>query len=214
MISTRDLGNLPSISSLRRLTRALAMLDAILSPEWQDRYYSFDSAWGDGEAMASMRDGHGDHWFALFCSAGVAIHGLAHEAPMFNPGQPWPGIFDDLPSEFHDNLLREPAFDTGNSTFCIWRLKSAEGWTCGQLKFPPGADPDGSAELLEILEGLPSQYVRFASEYYERELEEKDVAAVYAHTKLTPELVARLNPEVSLELLSDDVLQIGYPERG
>jgi hypothetical protein len=34
--------------------------------------------------MASMRDGSGDHWFALLCSAGVALHGLAHEAPIYH----------------------------------------------------------------------------------------------------------------------------------
>ncbi len=38
-----DLRDLPSIAGLRRLTRSLAMLDAILSLEWDYRYYSFDS---------------------------------------------------------------------------------------------------------------------------------------------------------------------------
>src|SRR5262245_13262279 len=102
MISTKDLRELPNIPELRRLTRALATLDAILSPEWQYRYYSFDSAWGKGELMASMRNGSGDHWFAIFCDAGVALHGLAHEAPMYRPDKPWPGIFDGLPAVFHE----------------------------------------------------------------------------------------------------------------
>jgi hypothetical protein len=53
MISTRDLSKLPDIASFRRLTRALAMLDAILSPEWQYRYYSFNAHWSAGEMMAS-----------------------------------------------------------------------------------------------------------------------------------------------------------------
>jgi hypothetical protein len=59
MISTRSLDALPDISTLRRLTRSLAMLDAIMSPEWESRYYSFDSHWGPGELMASMRNGQG-----------------------------------------------------------------------------------------------------------------------------------------------------------
>jgi hypothetical protein len=79
MISTRDLSRLPDIPLLRRLTRALSMLDAILSPEWEYRYHSFDSHWAEGETMASMRNGSGDHWFALYSAAGVALHGLAHE---------------------------------------------------------------------------------------------------------------------------------------
>ena len=35
--------------------------------------------------MASMRNGSGDHWFALLMAAGVALHGLAHEALNFRP---------------------------------------------------------------------------------------------------------------------------------
>ena len=57
MISTRNLGRLPDVAGLRRLTRSLAMLDAILCAEWEDRYYSFNSKWADDQNMASMRDG-------------------------------------------------------------------------------------------------------------------------------------------------------------
>ncbi|WP_405985363.1 hypothetical protein [Streptomyces sp. NBC_00872] len=42
---------LPAIDDLRNLCRSLAVLDAVLSPdrEYRYRYYSFDSAWADGE---------------------------------------------------------------------------------------------------------------------------------------------------------------------
>jgi hypothetical protein len=39
--STRSPDDLPSIDDLIRLSKGLAMLDAILSPEWDYRYYSF-----------------------------------------------------------------------------------------------------------------------------------------------------------------------------
>jgi hypothetical protein len=214
MISTRDLSGLPDILGFRRLTRALAMMDAILSPEWERRYYSFDSQWADDEMMASMRNGSGDHWFALLTSAGVALHGLAHEYPTFRENLPWPGIFDSLPREFRANFLKEPAFDTANSTFCIWRRASDVAWSCGAVQLPPGEDPDGSAWLLEILAGEPAQYAQFAAEYYDRAIDLADVAAVYRHTALTEALVKRLNPEVSLESLAGDMMEIGYPEAG
>jgi hypothetical protein len=35
VVSTRHLSNLPDIDNLRRLCQSLAMLDAILSPEWE-----------------------------------------------------------------------------------------------------------------------------------------------------------------------------------
>jgi hypothetical protein len=190
------------------------MLDAILSPDGEYRYYSFDSNWARDEMMASMRNGSGDQWFALLCPAGVALHGLAHEAANFRPGSPWPGIFDQLPSEFHGNFLREPAFDTANSTFCIWRRTSDTRWSRGPLELPTGTDPDGSAELLSMLQGEPAQYVRFAADYYERSIDVADVAAVYRHAPLTGALVDRLNAEVDLESLADDAAQIGYPDAG
>ena len=56
MVSTRTLATFPDIPTLRQLTRSLAMLDAIMSPEWESRYFSFDSHWGVGE---EMRNGQG-----------------------------------------------------------------------------------------------------------------------------------------------------------
>ena len=209
-LSTKNLKPLPDILELKRLTQSLAMLDAILSPEWEYRYYSFNQAWSDGGMMASMRNGSGDHWFAIFCAAGAALHGLAHEAPMFRPGNPQPAIFDGLPSAFHANLLHEPAFATHDSTFCIWRLSDDEHWSCGTVELPAGEDPDGSAELLGILSGHPEQYTVFADEYYERDVDVRDVAAIYRHEPLSVELVRRLNPDVDLASLADDVAEIGY----
>jgi hypothetical protein len=215
MISTRGLSELPDLRGFRRLTRALATLDSILSPECEYRYYSFNSHWGYGEMMASMRDGCGDHWFALLCSAGVALHGLAHEAPIFRPGTPWPGIFESLPTEFHENFLREPAFETERSTFCIWRRSTDAQWSCGPIELPPLVrDPDGSEDLLSILDGQSQRYVEFARDYYEVDIAPGDVGAVYRHDPLTNALVRRLNPGVLLESLADDLNEIGYPEIG
>jgi len=210
-ISTRDVGGMPDIPAFRRLTRSLAMLDAILSPEWEDRYYSFDSHWGPGELMASMRNGQGDHWFALMTDYGVVMYGLHHEAPMFRPDDPWPGLFAGLPPELSGSR-DEPAFDARNSTFCIWRRTNAQAWERGPVQFPPGDDPDGSAELLQHLDGRPETYVSFAAEYYGVEIPLDVVADVYRHMPLSSELVARLNPAVLLTDLASDLAEIGYPD--
>lgn len=215
VISTRNLSGLPSLIEFRRLTRSLAALDAILSPEWEYRYYSFNSHWSPHEMMASMRNGSGDHWFALLATAGVALHGLAHEAPVFQPDEPAPWLFRDLPEEFHQNFLREPAFDTRNSTFCIWRLATDANWRRGTPETDEGeALDDGSAELLSILSGDPEQYVTFAADYYETTVALEDVAAVYRHDPMTPELVRRLNTHLDYEALAPDLKEIGYPDAG
>ena len=214
IVSTRDLSALPDIPTLRRLTRALATLDALLSPDWEYRYYSFNAHWAPGEMMASMRTGSGDHWFALFSPVGVALHGLSHEAPNFRPGSPWPGIFEALPEEFQANFLDEPAFDTRNSTFCIWRRDTGDRWWHGPVDLPQGDDPDGSAGLLAILRGEPEQYVEFARNYFERQIAVSDVTTIYRHEPLTQDLIRRLSPSAGLESVAKDLHEIGYPESG
>src|SRR4051794_4974349 len=112
MINTRDLSSLPGVDRLRAVLQSMAMLDAILYPEWQFRYYSFNAGWAPGEQMGSMRNGSGDDFFALFNAAGCWIKGFAHEAPMSpyrddGTRRIWPGILDEVPGEFAA-CLREP----------------------------------------------------------------------------------------------------------
>jgi len=113
MVLQKRLAALPNIESLKKLSQSLAMVDAIMSPEWESRYYSFNSKWGEGEMMASMRDGSGDEYFILFNPHGAILKGFAHESPM-SPyatasGKPWAGVLDSVPDEFQD-FLSEPAF--------------------------------------------------------------------------------------------------------
>ena len=95
---------LPDVESLKKLSQSLAMLDAILSPDWEDRYYSFNSKWGKNEMTASMTDGSGDDYFILFNSQGAIIKGFAHESSMSpfvnEPIKVWKGILDNVPNDF------------------------------------------------------------------------------------------------------------------
>jgi len=212
--STRSLAELPSIDVLMRQSKALAMLDAILSPEWEFRYYSFNSKWGAGEAMASMRDGAGNEYFILFNEHGAAIKGFDHEAEMSpwaaDPPAPWPGMYDRVPAEF-SSFLAEPAFSMEAVTFCIWRRWSDAAWQCGVETFPEGGDPDGSEWMLAIFDGDPATYQAFAREYYEVEVPLEPVRAIYDYEPLTDELVQALNSEATAEGVGADALEIGYP---
>lgn len=163
MISTRDLSRLPDVDGLRRLLQSMATLDAILMPEWEHRYYSFNAGWGDGEQMGSMRNGSGDDFFAHFTAAGCWLKGFAHEYPMSpyreDPPRAWPGVLD-VPSAFKSSV-EEPAFGVAGweVTFCIWRLHEDDRWRLGPVELPTDhADPDGSQFLLADLDGRPETY--------------------------------------------------------
>lgn len=162
-----------------------------------------------------MRNGSGDEFSAHFGPAGCWLKGFAHEYLMApyreRPPRPWPGVLDGVPAEFA-GCLREPAFAVENVTFCIWRRYADSAWHLGPVAFPPDhPDPDGSAFLLSILDGRPESYRGWAADYYERDVDAAAVAHVYAHRPLTAEVVARLNPEVTLDDLAADLDEIGYP---
>ena len=196
------------------------MLDAILCPEWQFRYYSFNSKWSRGKQMGSMRDGQGDDLFALFNKHGCFLKGFAHEAemsPYRDDGSKrlWPGVLDSVPDCFSDGL-DEPAFSMEDTTFCIWRRYRDRKWHRGDIKFPKGNDSDGSRELLSPLDGNPRTYLKWAHDYFdladaEHCLYIEHVRHVYAHKPLTAALVEEINPEVTLKALAADIAEIGYP---
>jgi hypothetical protein len=205
---------LPDTENLKKLSQSLAMLDAIMSPDWEFRYYSFNSKWDKNEMMASMRKGSGDEYFILFNQSGAIIKGFAHESPMspytIEPNKVWKGVFENIPKEF-ESFLSEPAFLIADTTFCVWRKNEDSKWQIGDIDYPEGKNPDGLDDLLFILDGNPLNYKEFAEEYYETEIEIGDIKKVYEHKPLTEELVKRLNQEISLDELRADIEEIGYP---
>nr|WP_198955557.1 hypothetical protein [Frankia sp. CcI49] len=224
-VTVHDLARqLPPIADLRNLCRSLAMLDAILSPDWEYRYYSFDASWADGEEMASMRNGSGDEYSIVFCAAGAYVRGFDHEAPMTpydrdRDGEPWPGVLDSVPAVFR-RFVDEPAFTDEDGTpvvtACLWREASDDRWRHGTIDFPSDhPDPDGATMLFELLaDRSPEAFQRFAEDYHEVTVDLEAVRALYALRPLDPGLVASLNGEVTLADLAEDISAIGYPQEG
>lgn len=212
MIDSRHLDDLPDVPTLRHLCQSLATLDAILSPEWTYRYYSFNARWSDGRMMASMRNGSGDEYCILFNRSGAIIKGYAHETPLAmyhaRHGVPYPGVMDHVPPEFAD-FLAEPAFDSQVATFCLWRRTGDHAWHRGPVALPQGDGPDSSAYLLQMLD--PRTYRDWAHEYFEleppeeRKISLEGVERIYRHEPVSDALVALLNPRVQLAGLDDDV---------
>ncbi|MFG2987176.1 hypothetical protein ACGFYQ_39050 [Streptomyces sp. NPDC048258] len=211
---------LPTIADLRDLCRSLAMLDAILSPDWESRYYSFNATWAAGEEMASMRNGSGDEYSIVFSAAGVYVRGFDHASRMSPYGhddEPWPGVIDDVPEVFKP-FVEEPAFTDEDGvpvvTACLWREGTDDQWRHGTIDFPSNhADPDGATGLFQLLvDRSPEAFQRFAEDYYEVSVDLEAVSDLYALRPLDQELVSSLNVEVTLADLAQDISEIGYPQ--
>ncbi|GIE89557.1 hypothetical protein [Actinoplanes regularis] len=210
---------LPDLPALRRRCQALATLDAIVSPDWEYRYYSFDTRWAPDEQMASMRNGSGDAWSIVFSRAGAFIRGFDHESPMARcagPGDLWPGLVDTVPQVF-SGCVNEPAFSfkgTLEATVCLWRQHDDDRWHAGDVDFPDRDDPDGADRLFHVLmEGTPLAYQQFAEDYYETTMDLATIGEIFALRPLTDELVRRLNPDLLVADLTEDLAEIGYPPR-
>ncbi|MFD8216878.1 hypothetical protein ACFV2U_24825 [Streptomyces sp. NPDC059697] len=211
---------LSEISTVRDCSRAMAMLDAILSLDWDSRFYSFDSHWSPTEEMASMRDGCGNEYSIVFSAAGAYARGFDHESPMSpyrdDPLAPWPGLIDTVPEVFR-SCVEEPAFSepdgTPRATVCFWREQSDVAWRSGAVEVPSegGEDADGAEWLFDVLaDGRPEAYQQFAEQYYEIAVDLDAVRDVYALRPLSQSIISSLNPEVSLDDLAEDIAQIGY----
>ncbi|MFB7469520.1 hypothetical protein [Kitasatospora sp. NPDC056184] len=201
------LARLPGPAALRDRCRGIAMLEAILGPDWVDRYYSFNARWSEGEEMASMRDGQGDDWFMVFSAAGVYARGFDHAAP--NAGA---RLLAEVPPAFR-SCVTEPAFGEEDgvplATVCFWREPGDAAWRA------PSAGPTGGVGLFGLLaaEDPAEAYREWAEEYYELEdgLDPSAIAHVLALRPLTDAVVSALNPDLTLAIVADDVAEIGYP---
>ncbi|WP_239143671.1 hypothetical protein [Actinoplanes philippinensis] len=210
---------LPDITTLRERCRALAVLDAILSPAELSRHHGFGSDRPHGTETASMDNGSGDAWSIEFSPAGAFLLGFDHESPMSpaaNDEQPWPGLIDTVPEAFAA-ALTEPALsydDALEATICLWRQPGDDRWHAGDIDFPDRPDPDGADRLFAVLlDPTGREYHRFAEDNYGRSVDRDAVREVFGLTPLTTTLVRRLNADRSTTALRTDLSHLGYPSR-
>ena len=183
-------------------------------PEWQWRYYSY-STWETGESVFSMRDGSGDEMFVVFVNKSVLVKGFAHESSYTpyrtSPPEVLPGMFDGIPNELQ-HLLTEPALLITDTTFCFWWEDDGnKKWRYGRKPALYNNHLDGSQSLLQILDGNPETYHRWAIGYYEKEVSSDAVMDIYIHKPLSKPLIMSLNPDRDIQSAFSEANEIGYP---
>lgn len=207
MISTKDYNSLPDRKSLETICKAISVLDAIISQEWQYRYYSYNSKWDTNERCLQMRNGSGDEMHILFREDGCAINGFAHEYEQQDKGK----LTNNLPTIFNDFIFGEPVKSTG-TTFCLWTTE-LKNWQIGLIE----NFDDNSEEMLNIFDGQPQTYIDWATVYFEESYKESGiplntVTKIYGGETLTKEMVLSIIDELEdWEPLKADLKEINYP---
>lgn len=213
MISTKTTKNLPDQNLLQQICKAIAVLDAIISPEWEYRYYSFNSKWAEGEQFFEMRDGCGDQMLILFQEDKSVINGFAHELYDFEVHLPNKSqLTVGLPEMYEEFIFGEPVKSIG-TTFCIW-LNDQNKWTIGDLE---NNFNDGSPEMLTIFDGNPQTYIDWATEYFEESYTQtgiplQTVTDIYNGKTLTKSMVLSIVDQIEdWKQLEKDLVEINYP---
>lgn len=193
-----DLQRLGSIQEVKTRAQALALLDAILMPDWQYRYFSFDAKWdvNKGQAMASMRSGSGDEYFVLFTENGaigkVALNGHLIDQPG--------AVLCKVPALLGE-FAREPAFSLDRISYCFWRVADGSKWfaqPADRTVFP----------LLKFLADSPEHYWMWAETYYAKPIDIDAVRNLFSGMPLNKELVISLNPDAALGHLQEECTEI------
>ncbi|MBB2946731.1 hypothetical protein FB565_006499 [Actinoplanes lutulentus] len=232
---------LPSIDVLRSRCQALAVLSCIADQgepfyhytvSWGDDEAAFmDHGSGDEWAIVFTGDGA---FIRIFDHESPL-------SPYGNPDHELrPGLLDGLPEVFRRHV-DEKAFsdETGQflATAVLWRLTADDRWHTGtELREPAeqaesaepaeqaesaepaeqaeSAEPaveDGSDMLDILLDDIIDEYVEFAEDYYETDIDQAAVEHVINGRPLTEAVVQALNPETTLTTLRADLTETGYP---
>jgi hypothetical protein len=212
MISTKNLTHLPEPQQLRNVVQSLAMLDAILEPRLSQRSFFFLNHWSISDSIGTLRM-HDDHLYSAFGQSGAFLKGYVKQCPMAVDGRNWPGIDTGLPQPFLEWKLN-PYFEFEQTTFCIWRMAGDAVWRCGNQEPPLGDNPDGSAKLLQYLDGNPETYADWASARKGEPVDVDAVSYLFDRRPITESILRVLNPELEYRALAHDLRSTGYPLRG
>jgi hypothetical protein len=210
--STRHPERLAPPAALLRLTRALSVLDEVFWPEWDERCYSLDRE-RDGTCLARMRNGEGDLWYVVFLPNGAAVlRGFDHNSVMspyrHDDERLWPGLCEGMPRSLQP-WKNAADIEPNEVTFVMWHLPRAR-WQAGHVKFPPGKDPDGSEGLLELLDGDPASYVRYAEARLGHKVNLEAVRNVYGGV-LDAGIIQKLNAHADTADILKSAREMGFP---
>ena len=183
-------------NELRQLLQKIAAIESILSPEWDSRYFSFNSKWGNGEEMGSMRDGSGDEWFVWFAGELCAYKTYSHEEKAIADIE---SVIKATPFEY-SRFINEPAFSIKYSTLIGYFYK--ENWVSH------GSDPLHVLTPQQLFKWNSADYKNWAGEYYELEIDEKFYNLCW-NDPANYQIASQLNPELNEEGFSKDLIEIG-----
>jgi hypothetical protein len=163
-------------------SQKIALLDLLLSPEWEYRYYSFNNNWAENQKMASMRNGSGLEYFILFENNNCGIK--LYDSSINKDCKEY--IFKNRNSNniFIKNILNEPAFSIEDSTYlAFWNSKNNSWDEIGNC----------NNNLLNVVLNPIDEYIKYANDYYEKKLDKDIIEKIIIQNKIEKNILLNLN---------------------
>ena len=208
MITSQNLSDLPDIQTLKQICKSISALEIIMEQEWEMRYYSYNPSWDIDEEVFEMKSGCEEEMLILFNKHGSVISGINIETFDWEANIPKiENLAKGLPKQFDDFIFNEP-MKTRKSTFCIWRTIADSEWQTGET-----VEPDGSEDILYLLDGDPKKYVEFCEDYYEKEIPLDIVEKIYQGESISLDMILKLNDELEdedIETIKNELEEIKY----
>lgn len=196
----QEIKQLPTISEVYGISQSLAVLDAILMPEWEYRYFSFNNSWNDHQAMASMKDGGGSHYYLLFDSKHTTCLGKVFDNHIrLMDGSMVQDIAELAP------FLKEPSFENDVATLYFYNIGNNLNWQ----SIPFSKD----IPFLGFIKNKEKAYIDWARDYYETEIAKEPIIDIFDHQPITEEMVKALNSDCTFLDLKSELDEIGYPQK-
>lgn len=196
----QEIKQLPTISEVYGISQSLAVLDAILMPEWEYRYFSFNNSWNDHQAMASMKDGGGSRYYLLFDSKHNTCLGKVFDNRIKLRDRSMVQDIAELAP-----FLNEPAFENDVATFYFYNV-------CNILK-QQSIMCSKELSFLGFIKNKEKAYIDWAEDYYEIEIAKEPIIDIFNHQPITEKMVKTLNSDCSLLDLISELNEIGYPQK-
>lgn len=187
-ISTKNFSSLPQREKLKTVCKAISVLGAIFAPNGyaDERYYCYYANFYDGVDYCRMDNGSGDEMIIFFLKDGCFINGFAHEYICQSKEKLTLNILPRYYKYINHKLIV-------GTTFCLW-TSDAGKWRIGEIK----NYNDGSADLLELLDGHPQTYIDWAKNYYfegNKRIPLKTITQIYNGDTLTKKMVLSIDRE-------------------
>jgi len=187
-----------NIQQLKDKLKSIALLEAIISPEWEYRYFSYDSNWSEDEEMASMRDGEGNTWFSVFKKDIIFYKCISKDDGLIKNHK---DIKQMIPEKFN-SFINEEAFHTNIATKIS--IFDNNKW----LEFGI-SNVNHIIDLKTIQHWKAIDYKDWADKYYEKDLDLTSIQNIFTHS-IDEHIVKSLNNELCFNDIEHEIEEIGY----